>query len=426
LSRLHRVSDASRKLRGAVVFLHGLGGDAFATWRASERDDDFWPAWLAKDLPEFDIWTVEYEASPSTWLGSSMALPDRAANLLAWFETERLHERPIIFVGHSLGGLVIKQFLRLCADRPGTAMGRLVTATQGVVLLATPNSGSDLASWMDRLRAVLGASSAIKDLQSESPYLRELNGWYRECIPREDIATLVFAETRPTKGLMVVEQTSADPGIPGVLPVPVDADHLSIVKPSDRGELVCKRVRQFVEERLRSLASPVATIVPHKGPRRFFISYRRRSKDDAMVAKRLYDELTNAGHEVFIDVQMTIGAEWGRQIESRIDWCDFLVVLLSAESIQSEMVQEEVRLAHQRRKRDGTPFILPIRIRHEGPLGYALGAYIERYQYALWTGEQDTVAVVAQVLKVSEADIIRLAPSNNVAGPSAGSSGSNA
>jgi pimeloyl-ACP methyl ester carboxylesterase len=402
LSRLHCVSDASRKARGAVVFVHGLGGDAFATWRARERDDDFWPAWLAKDLPEFDIWTVEYEASPSTWLGSAMSIPDRAANLLAWFETERLHERPLVFVGHSLGGLVIKQFLRLCADRPGTAMGRLVAATQGVVLLATPNTGSDLASWMDRLRVVLGASSAIKDLQSESPYLRELNGWYRERIPREDIATLVFAETRPTKGLMVVEQTSADPGIPGVLPVPVDADHLSIVKPSDRGELVYKRVRQFIEEQIPSPAKSFVAMEPNKGRRRFFISYRRRARDDAMVAERLYDELTNAGHEVFIDVQMTIGTEWGRQIESRIDWCDFLVVLLSAESIQSEMVQEEVRLAHQRRKRDGTPFILPIRIRYEGPLGYAIGAYIERYQYALWTGEQDTAAVVAQVLKAPE------------------------
>jgi hypothetical protein len=353
-----------------------------------------------------------------------MALPDRAANLLAWFETERLHDRPLIFVGHSLGGLVIKQLLRLGADRPGTAMGRLATATQGVVLLATPNTGSDLASWMDRLQVVLGASSAIKDLQSESPYLRELNGWYRERIPREDIATLVFAETRPTKGMMVVEQTSADPGIPGVLPIPVDADHLSIVKPADRGELVYRRVRQFIEERLPPEKSSVAT-APHKGPRRFFISYRRRAKDDAMVAKRLHDELTKAGHEVFIDVQMVIGMEWGRQIESRIDWCDFLVVLLSAESIQSEMVQEEVRLAHQRRKRDGTPYILPIRIRHEGPLGYGLGAYIERYQFALWSGEQDTAAIVAQVLKAPEADIFRTAQSNDPAGQSAGSSGSN-
>jgi pimeloyl-ACP methyl ester carboxylesterase len=351
------------------------------------------------------VWTVQYEASPSNWLGSAMALPDRAANLLAWLEAERLCDKKLVFIAHSLGGLVVKQLLRLSADRPGTPVGRLIESTKGVVFLATPNTGSDLASWMDRLRALLGTSLATKDLQADSAYLRDLNGWYRQHGPAEDISTLVFAETRVTKGLTVVEQSSADPGIPGVLAIPVDADHLSIAKPANRDQLVFKRIKAFIEENLPT--TPLAPTPQSAGShsRRFFLSYRRSAKEDAGLAQLLYQELRKAGHDVFIDVQMTIGTDWARRIEERIDWCDFLVVMLSAESINSEMVQEEVRLAHQRRKRNGAPFILPIRVRYDGPLGYALGAYIERYQYATWKSDHDTPAVLAQILEASRTGV---------------------
>jgi alpha-beta hydrolase superfamily lysophospholipase len=132
-------------------------------------------------------------------------LQDRAANLLAWIETEQLYEKPLLFVAHSLGGLVVKQALRTAADRRGQLLGRILDATQGVAFLATPNTGSELATWLDRLRALLGASAAAAHLKADSAYLRDLNAWYRERGPAEDISSLAFAETRATRGLIVVE-----------------------------------------------------------------------------------------------------------------------------------------------------------------------------------------------------------------------------
>lgn len=84
---------------------------------------------------------------------------------------------------------------------------------------------------------------------------------------------------------------------------------------------------------------------PENRPRRFFISYRRRAKDDARLANLLVDELRKAGHDVFIDVDIALGTDWSAEITRRIQWCDYLVVLLSQESIGSEMVQTELRLA---------------------------------------------------------------------------------
>src|SRR3954470_24710976 len=63
------------------------------------------------------------------------------------------------------------------------------------------------------------------------------------------------------------------------------------------------------------------------------------------------------------------------------------------------MVQEEVRLAHHRRKRDvGTPVILPVRVGYEGELGYALGAYIGKLQYARWASPADDRPILARLL----------------------------
>lgn len=61
-----------------VVFVHGIRGGAFATWRASGgqygaasrnlRHGVCWPsAWLAEDVPGARLLTVEYAAPVSAW-----------------------------------------------------------------------------------------------------------------------------------------------------------------------------------------------------------------------------------------------------------------------------------------------------------------------------------------------------------------------
>jgi hypothetical protein len=40
----------------------------------------------------------------------------------------------------------------------------------------------------------------------------------------------VYCETRPTHGILVVNETSADPGITGVNPIPLDADRIGVVE----------------------------------------------------------------------------------------------------------------------------------------------------------------------------------------------------
>lgn len=143
----------------------------------------------------------------------------------------------------------------------------------------------------------------------------------------------------------------------------------------------------------QSIATPISD-----RPRRFFISYRRRAADDARLAKRLVDELRQAGHEVFIDVDIPLGTDWSAEITGRIQWCDYLVVLLSEDSIDSEMVQGEIRLARHYRREDGSPYIYPIRVRYEGGLDYELTSYLGRLQHILWKDAADDAAVAGAIL----------------------------
>ena len=60
-------------------------------------------------------------------------------------------------------------------------------------------------------------------------------------------------------------------------------------------------------------------------------------------------------------------------------------------------------MAHRRRRRDGHPHILPIRVRYEGDLDYELDSYLARVQYVRWTAAADSVAVLREILDAAAA-----------------------
>ncbi|MCE3250560.1 MAG: TPR-repeat protein, partial [Geminicoccaceae bacterium] len=225
MSELHRIGPRDEQPADAdLIFVHGLGGHPVLTWCHDEsRSDDCWLYWLAEELPGIALHTLAYEASLSGWLGRAMPLIDRAKDVLTELETMAIGARPIIFVGHSLGGLLIKQLLREAEDKSVPGWRKIAAQTRAVVFLATPHAGADLATWLGRLGTLLRASAAIEDLRAHNALLRNLNEWYRENAARLGIETHCFYESYPMKGVMV-----------GVVPRPLDADHASICKPPDR------------------------------------------------------------------------------------------------------------------------------------------------------------------------------------------------
>lgn len=194
-----------------------------------------------------------------------MAIVDRAKNLLTALVANGLgqqNQRPLIFVTHSLGGLVVKQALEISSRSPNVEWSEIVKTTNGVVFIATPNSGSDLANLLEYVAGKL-TSVSVEELRNSNPNLLELNRWYVRNVDRFGIQTLVFCETQKTGPFIVVTQASADPGIPDVEVSPMDHDHVSITKPESRQALMYIEVRRFVSAGLgaRQLPIPLDTLL---------------------------------------------------------------------------------------------------------------------------------------------------------------------
>jgi hypothetical protein len=255
LSELHAISEPRSAAVADLIFVHGLGGDPFATWwHDADQPRNSWPFWLAEDFPQVAVHCLAYDASPSKWLGSSMPLVDRATNVLTRFEAQGVGVRPLFFVCHSLGGLVVKQALRSALDLGESAWREIVNNTRGIVFLATPHTGARLADYLGALGKVLRLTVSVSELEASAPALRDLNVWYRQNAKDLGIDTLAMFETRDTQGVRVVDEASADAGH-GV-PRAIDADHFSICKPQDRTQLVYGAVKNFLGKRAFRTARP--------------------------------------------------------------------------------------------------------------------------------------------------------------------------
>jgi hypothetical protein len=166
MSQLHKIAVPKGTPSGTAIFVHGLGGDAFDTWRARPEDEAFWPHWLAEDIPGLAVFSVGYPAAVSNWRGTSMPLQDRAGDVLEGLlvDLEQLHA-PIVFVCHSLGGLVVSQ--RHAARPPRGCRSSQESARRRVYGDPTYRLGTTLYSRSARDCSMLDHKSLGKGLPAD-------------------------------------------------------------------------------------------------------------------------------------------------------------------------------------------------------------------------------------------------------------------
>ncbi|KAF3025139.1 hypothetical protein E8E14_014701 [Neopestalotiopsis sp. 37M] len=146
-----------------IVFIHGLKGDRDKTWTATGSVMPWPKALLPLNLPRARILTYGYDSRPIDTFSmvSSNCLQNHANNFLSALATNRsadeIKNRPIIFVAHSMGGLICQDMLVASRCSPEIHLQRIVESTAGVMFLGTPHSGSALALYAERLAKLIGA-----------------------------------------------------------------------------------------------------------------------------------------------------------------------------------------------------------------------------------------------------------------------------
>ncbi|KAK3380832.1 hypothetical protein B0H63DRAFT_397379 [Podospora didyma] len=118
---------------------------------STSRKRVFWPYDLLRhDLPNARILTYGYDTHiKHMFLGeqSNSSVYDVAWNFLVALEAERRSNpsRPVIFVAHSLGGIVVKEMLRRSSGcqlyQPH--LHDIFLSTRGIVFFGIPHGGAD-------------------------------------------------------------------------------------------------------------------------------------------------------------------------------------------------------------------------------------------------------------------------------------------
>ena len=228
-----------------IVFVHGLTGDSHETW-STELDGIFWPSWLTEELHAVSVYTLGYPASLlEKWANREMDMFERAGNVLEQLAGLGIGKRPIVFVAHSLGGILVKLVLRKSSESSDTDWQQVVDATKLVVFISTPHIGENLAAIA---RLIPGTSSHVELLANKFGFLEDLNLYYRSLTSeRDDIATAVYYEKHTTNGIVVVPRASADPGISKVEPVPIDKNHINICKLRNRDDTIYLGLKRHIQ-----------------------------------------------------------------------------------------------------------------------------------------------------------------------------------
>jgi pimeloyl-ACP methyl ester carboxylesterase len=226
-----------------IVFVHGLGSDAGA-WVNSKTNFN-WPQALDRNR-HYRAFPVEY-FSPMFSVNDSTVNADYqslALKLLVTLKNKDVGTRPIVFVAHSLGGIIVKQALRVAEQTQNPIFEKV----RSVIFLSTPHAGASIATLGAQLKKFLPVSlvsSLTSQLQNADPPLLELNRWYRTIT---EIETHAFYETNHTYAVLVVDPLSADPGVFGCMPVRADdKDHLTISKPEDENDELFVTIAKLLE-----------------------------------------------------------------------------------------------------------------------------------------------------------------------------------
>lgn len=171
----------------------------------------FWPAELLPyDLKDVRIMTYGYDSQVTKFFSgpaNQMNISEHGRSFLNSLSSERVHcfNRPLIFVAHSLGGLIVKEALRRSRDeRHHEYLKDVYRSTFAIIFFGTPHRGSSAAAWGEMLRRIVStvqldsAKSILADLDpsSGSAKLDELSEAFSDMLDEKGFRIYSFQESQ--------------------------------------------------------------------------------------------------------------------------------------------------------------------------------------------------------------------------------------
>lgn len=258
------VKDAT-EARLDIVLVPGLKADEKPDWTSTEKSI-FWPEkLLAPQIPNARILAFEYD-EPATidmfWNKRDLisSNSDDLVNALADERRADKADRPVIFIAHCLGGLVVENALIRASKNEKKK--QLVNNTAGILLLGTPHYQPETLPEAKKYFQL--AKQDIPDdstLQAKSKYILTLPRAFAEFRQANPIDVECFFAGSPLQidgqdEIQVVDETVAK--LPGDSPEPtmLKGDHYQISRFESEKEKDFKNVLRVISDWVGDLPEP--------------------------------------------------------------------------------------------------------------------------------------------------------------------------
>ncbi|KAI1311218.1 hypothetical protein F5Y03DRAFT_324179 [Xylaria venustula] len=215
------------------IAISGLASHPFGSWQPKASDKTF--MWIRDALPKHihGIRTVLYgyetRLAGSQSIEHVMDLASKLIALLIAYGWGSQSSKPVIFLAHSLGGLVLRDALRQLADARSKKYTMLLNSFRGALLFGVPNLGIEQGSFLDIAQGNPN-ETLIEDIGRGSNYLRRLNERFSHDPVNGDFKQFWAYETLESPTITRASDGSLDRNGPLAILVSRDSATLRIIQ----------------------------------------------------------------------------------------------------------------------------------------------------------------------------------------------------
>ncbi|KAL7794022.1 hypothetical protein V8C43DRAFT_314972 [Trichoderma afarasin] len=252
-----------------IIAVTGLAGHAFGSWKSKNKPDMWLRDFLPASIPNARILTYGYDTKlPGSRSKSSiLELSRKLLESIKTTRDESTKRRPLILIGHSLGGLVVKQALVQASEGSEDDLA-VFNSCYAVMFFAVPNRGLDNIHLMSMVKGQPN-EDLVRSLGVESSFSKLLHeNFIKRFTLDSEIICVYETKTTPTvewnsktkswertgPEVMMVPESSAIYAGRNEQPydqLPVEADHSEIVKFSDVSNsdyiIIQSRINKWVQ-----------------------------------------------------------------------------------------------------------------------------------------------------------------------------------
>ncbi|KAK3383209.1 Alpha/Beta hydrolase protein [Lasiosphaeria ovina] len=241
---LYLVKDHSSDGRSSqspidIVAIHGINGHCVKSWEDAKTGTYWLRDLLPGKLPHARIMTFQYDSK--VWLNTSAyGVHEIADQLLSCLTRNRdqddQKDRPIVFLAHSLGGIITKSMLTKVREDSQLGTAGILNSTKGIIFFGTPHRGSKSTNWAAVVSKIASTtllgqdSQLLKLLELHSPDLLKISQDFRGLASEYAITSFYEQNAHRMARTLIVDKMSAIVGLVHEDVLMLGGDHSSMCK----------------------------------------------------------------------------------------------------------------------------------------------------------------------------------------------------